>query len=43
MTKREFKELTGEDPVDFFGEDWKAIIEDWEGKEFKEMENVKAK
>lgn len=28
MTKSEFKELTGEDPEDVFGGDWKNEIEE---------------
>lgn len=28
MTKKEFKELTGEDPEDMFGGDWKNEIEE---------------
>jgi len=30
MTKKEFEELTGESPEDFFGPDWKALMEEWE-------------
>lgn len=28
MTKKQFKELFGEDPEDIFGPDWKQILED---------------
>lgn len=27
MTKEEFIEFTGEDPVDVFGEDWEAYVD----------------
>jgi len=30
MTKKEFIEYTGEDPVDLFGEDWEQEIENFE-------------
>lgn len=29
MTRREFTELTGEDPEDMFGPDWQAILADF--------------
>lgn len=29
MTRSEFIELTGEDPEDMFGADWKNILEDY--------------
>ena len=30
MTKQEFMELTGEDPVDILGYDFENIIAEWE-------------
>ncbi len=29
MTREKFFELTGEYPEDFFGEDWKNLIDEW--------------
>ena len=29
MTKQEFTELTGEDPIDLFGDDWENEIENF--------------
>ena len=30
MKKKDFIELTGENPSDFFGGDWENILKDWE-------------
>ena len=35
-TKEEIRELTGEDPEDLFGPDWRNIIEDLEGYKIEE-------
>lgn len=32
MTKKEFVELTGENPVDMFGENWRDVLKTWEKK-----------
>lgn len=39
MTKKEFAELTGQDPEDVLGGDWENIINDYEREE-KENEKV---
>ncbi len=31
MNKKEYKELTGENPEDMFGGDWKNVLEDFAG------------
>ena len=33
MTKREFINLTGEEPEDFFGPDWENLMKEWEDNE----------
>ena len=33
MTKREFKEVFGEDPEDVIGSDWKNFVEDLQEEE----------
>ena len=36
MNKKEFVELTGEDPEDFFGPDWENEIVEWEENGYDE-------
>ena len=41
MTKKEFKELTGQTPEDVLGGDWENIINDYGNYEREEKENEK--
>lgn len=35
MTKKKYKELTGEDPENMWGEDWRNILADLDEKEWR--------